>query len=645
MSVVGKIEYITNVDTSGLDEGLKESDKKVGDFGAKVGSGLAKAGKLAAVGLTAAATAAGAMAKSAVQSFAEYEQLVGGVETLFKSSQNIVMDYADQAYKTAGVSANQYMATVTSFSASLLQSLGGDTEKAAHYANRAMVDMSDNANKMGTAIESIQWAYQGFAKQNYTMLDNLKLGYGGTKEEMARLIQDASKLTDVQKELGIVVDANDMSFGNIVNAISVVQKNMGIMGTTAKEASDTIQGSIGSMKAAWSNLVVGLADDTQDFGKLLDNFIGSVGDVAKNLIPTIKVALSGIANLIKELAPIIADALPGLISEVIPPLIDAAGAILNALIEALPTLLLTLAEALIAYLPTFIETLMATIPQLFQGLMQVVQGIIAMLPQLIPQITQFIIQLVTMLTSPQNLQMMLQAGLQLLMAIVQAIPDIVVALIGALPDIITNIVSFLIDPANIGMIIGAAIELFFGLVKAVPQILGALLQAFGNLVGNLWEGIKNMFGNFAGKFGEFITGIFKGAVNGILGFIEGFINTPINILNGFIDIINGAFGWIGVNLGKIDTIKLPRLASGGIVPATPGGQIIMAGEAGEDEWVVPESKMASLIEQLNRGDSDEGGETVFNFTFNGVLGTPSELRELATIFHDKYEETRKARML
>ena len=631
MSVVGKIEYITNVDTSGLDDGLKESEKRTSDFGSKVGSGLAKVGKVAAVGLTAAATAAGAMAKSAVQSYAEYEQLVGGVKTLFKDSQGIVMEYAANAYKTAGVSANEYMATVTGFSASLLQSLGGDTEKAAKYADQAMIDMADNANKMGTSMESIQYAYQGFAKQNYTMLDNLKLGYGGTRGEMERLLKDAEAISGIHFEMD--------NFADMTQAIHVIQNEMGITGTTAKEAADTIQGSIGSMKAAWSNLVTGMADENADMGKLIDDFIQTAGTAAKNLIPVIKQALGSIANLIKEIAPIIAEQLPSLIDEIVP------GAILNAIIEALPGLLVTLAEALVAYLPTLIDTLVSTIPTLFQGIMQIIQGLIQMLPQLLPQIVSAIYQIATMLTSPQNLQMILQAGIELLMALVKAIPEMVVAVVNALPDLITNIVSFLVDPANIAMIIQAAIELFFGLVKAVPQILGALLGAFGKLVGNLWDGIKGMFGDFAGKFGEFITGIFKGAINGILGFIEGFINTPINILNGFIDIINGAFGWIGVNLGKIDTIKLPRLASGGIVPATPGGQIIMAGEAGEDEWVVPESKMASLIEQLNKGNDDEENNTTFNFTFNGVLGTPSELRELAVTFHDKYEEVKKARML
>lgn len=642
MTTVGKIEYITNVDTSGLNEGLDEAESKVEKASGKIGSAFSKIGKIAAVGLAAGTAAVGALTKSAVDGFADYEQLTGGVETLFKNSANVVFEYADRAYKTAGLSANQYMETVTSFSASLLQSLGGDTAKAAAYADRAVTDMADNANKMGTSIEMIQNAYQGFAKQNYTMLDNLKLGYGGTKEEMARLIQDASKLTDVQKELGLTVDANDMSFGNIVNAISVVQKNMDIMGTTAKEASDTIQGSVSSMKAAWSNLIVGLADDTQDFDALMGNFIDSVGDVAKNILPTLKVALSGIANLISELAPIITAQLPALIEEVLPPLIEAAGSIFNALIEVLPGLLTMLLNAAIEYLPTLIETLMTIIPQLFDGIVQVFQGLIQMLPTLLPQIVSLVTSIITMLTSPSNLQLILQAGITLLTTLVQAIPTIVTQLISALPDIITNIVTFLTDPANIGMIIGAAIELFFGLVSAVPQILGALLEAFGTLVGNLWNGITNLFGNFAGKFGEFITGIFKGAINGILGFIEGFINTPINILNGFINIINGAFGWIGVNLGKIDTIKLPRLATGGIVPATPGGQIIMAGEAGEDEWVVPESKMASLIEQL--GESDTGNGATFNFTFNGVIGNRSELRQCAIEFHDAYEEVMKSRM-
>lgn len=640
MTVVGKVEYITDVDTSGLDKGLNDAETKVEKSGGKIGSAFSKIGKISAAALAGATAAVGVLAKSAVESYGDYEQLVGGVETLFKSSSNTVLEYANNAYKTAGMSANEYMETVTGFSARLLQGLGGDTEKAAKYGDMAITDMADNANKMGTAIENIQNAYQGFAKQNYTMLDNLKLGYGGTASEMARLINDSGVLGDTMTVTANNV--NEVSFDKMIEAIHVVQENMGITGTTAKEAADTIQGSVKSMKSAWSNLVTGLADENADFEALMGNFISTVGDVAKNIIPVLKKALSGIAQLIKELAPVIAEQLPGLVTEIVPPLIEAAGAILNALIESLPTLIVSLSQALIDLIPSVIETLMTAVPQIFQGIVQVFQSIVQMLPTILPQIVQLVMSIVTMLTSPQNLQLILQAGITLLKALVQAIPDIIVALIDALPDIITNIVSFLLDPANIGMIIQAAIELFFGLVKAVPQILGALLGAFGQLVGNLWNGIKNMFGEFASNFGKFIGDIFKGAINGILGFIEGFINTPINILNGFIGIINGAFGWIGVNLGYIETIKLPRLASGGIVPATPGGQIIMAGEAGEDEWVVPESKMASLVDQINNAGGEEA--PVFNFTFNGIIGTKSELRECAIEFHDAYEEVMKSRM-
>lgn len=259
--------------------------------------------------------------KQAIESYAEYEQLVGGVETLFKDSAGIVEDYANKAYKTAGLSANEYMETVTSFSASLLQSLGGDTKKASEYSNRAIIDMSDNANKMGTAMESIQNAYQGFAKQNYTMLDNLKLGYGGTKEEMARLITDASKLTGVQKELNLTVEDGNMSFGNIVNAISVVQKNMGIMGTTSKEASSTIQGSVNAMKSSWKNLLTAIADDNKDLSKSVDEFVDSAVTASKNLVPRIKVAVEGIKKLISS---IVTEVFPKLKKEIpeLKPLIE-----------------------------------------------------------------------------------------------------------------------------------------------------------------------------------------------------------------------------------------------------------------------------------------------------------------------------------
>ena len=263
----------------------EKTESKLAKAVEKVGGAAVKVGTVVAAGVGAAATAIGTITTMAVKNYAEYEQLVGGVETLFKDSAGKVLRYAEDAYKNAGMSANEYMETVTSFSASLLQSLGGDTEKAAEYADRAIVDMADNANKMGTSMESIQNAYQGFAKQNYTMLDNLKLGYGGTKEEMARLIEDAAKLKDVQEELGITVDASSMSFGNIVNAINVMQTEMGIAGATQAEAASTIMGSIGMMKASWTNFVTGLADENADLSTLMDSVIDSFVTVVDNIVP------------------------------------------------------------------------------------------------------------------------------------------------------------------------------------------------------------------------------------------------------------------------------------------------------------------------------------------------------------------------
>ena len=298
----------------------ENAGKNISDVADKIKSGLATAAKVGTAAITAAATGIVALTKASVQNYAEYEQLVGGVETLFgtggksiqeyalsvgksveevqneydklAASQQKVLDNAANAYRTAGMSANEYMETVTSFSASLLQSLDGDTEAAAEYANMAITDMSDNANKMGTSMEMIQNAYNGFAKQNYTMLDNLKLGYGGTKEEMQRLLERAEELSGFEYDIS--------SYADIVQAIHVVQDEMGITGTTAAEASQTISGSLASAKAAWSNLVTGVADDNADMGQLIDNFVGSVGTAFENLLPRIKVVFGKLGEIAKQ---------------------------------------------------------------------------------------------------------------------------------------------------------------------------------------------------------------------------------------------------------------------------------------------------------------------------------------------------------
>ena len=303
----------------------------------KLKSGLALAGKAAAVGIGAATTAMTALTKSAVDGYAETEQLRGGVETLFKSSADAVMAYADNAYKTAGMSANEYMNTVTSFSASLLQSLGGDTEEAAKKADMAITDMADNANKMGTDMSMIQNAYSGFAKQNYTMLDNLKLGYGGTQKEMQRLLDDAEKISGIKYDIS--------SYADIVDAIHVVQTEMGITGTTAKEASQTISGSVGAMKSAWANLVAGLADENADLGALTDNLIESVEVAGQNILPVVDRILDNVVNVLIDKGPDIVEGGAKLLGKI------AAGAI-----KAIPVIISSIPDIIDAIVNGFKES-------------------------------------------------------------------------------------------------------------------------------------------------------------------------------------------------------------------------------------------------------------------------------------------------
>ena len=471
--------------------------------------------------------------KQAVQSYAQYEQLVGGVDTLFGESSKKVQEYASNAYKTSGMSANEYMETVTSFSASLIQSLDGDTAQASEVANRAIIDMSDNANKMGTDISMIQNAYQGFAKQNYTMLDNLKLGYGGTKTEMERLIADASKMTDVQKELGITITDGDMSFANIANAISVVQKNMGLMGTTAQEASGTISGSTGSMKSAWQNLVTGIADDNANFEVLVNNLVESIvgkdgeGGFITNMLPRIQTALDGIVQMVVSLTDTLLPQivvigtnlitnLVGSLNENMPALLASAELILQTLIEGVLTLLPQLTPMVMQILGTLITTIVENLPMIIEAgcqlLVSLVQGISDMMPTLIPTIVSAVVLMFETLID--NIDLLVDAGIELILGLadglIYALPD----LIDKAPVIITKLVNAIVN--NFPKIVTMAGELIgkmaSGLIVAIPRLLTAIpeivaqliggffrlegeyLQIGSNLVSGIWEGISGSFG-------------------------------------------------------------------------------------------------------------------------------------------------------
>ena len=516
--------------TSALKDVGKSSDeagKSVSNFGS-----VAKAaGAVAATAFAAAAAAVGALMKKSLDSFAEYEQLVGGVETLYKENADQLMGYAEKAYQTAGMSANEYMSNVTSFSAALISSLGGDTEKAAATADRAMRDISDNANKMGTDMQSIVDTYQSLARGNYQMLDNLKLGYGGTKTELERLIADASKMTDVQKDLNVSVKEGDTSFANIVNAISVVQSNMGIMGTTAKEASTTIQGSVGAMKAAWANLVTGIADETADIDALITNFIDSLTTAFENILPRLTIIVQGIVQMAQRLLPQI----PALIQEMLPVVVEGIIGLLDGIVAVFPTIINTilgvipqLLDALIKMLPTILTTIVDIVVQIINALTAMIPDIVTAIMEVLPTLIQALIDAI-----PQ----LLDASIQFLMAIVDALPYIINALIDNLPQIIETTITMLIN--NQTAVLQGAIQLFMGIVKAIPKIITNLVKRMPEIIQAIVNGLKNGFSDMVSVGGELIEGLWEGikdAGKWLKDKISGFASGIVDGFKGFFGI-------------------------------------------------------------------------------------------------------------
>lgn len=359
-----------SVDTSEVDKNLGDTKEKALSFGDVLKANIA--GQAIVAGVKAVAGAVKNIGEAAIQSYGEYEQLVGGVETLFKSSADTVMQYAANAYQTAGMSANEYMTTVTAFSASLLQSMGGDTDAAAEKANLAITDMSDNANKMGSSMESIQNAYQGFAKQNYTMLDNLKLGYGGTKEEMQRLIDDANALNAAQ---GNYTNYTIDSYADIVDAIHTVQTEMGITGTTQLEASTTIQGSIASMKAAYENFITGLGDENADMAELTTELLDSAVTVAGNILPVVERVLENIGIAVQEKGPEMIEKFVAYAIDKLPDIIELGLQMVIALVKGLAQNLPQLVTGVLNMAATIIKTLVDSIPDVIEVGKDIVRGL------------------------------------------------------------------------------------------------------------------------------------------------------------------------------------------------------------------------------------------------------------------------------
>ena len=429
------------------------------------------------------------LGKQAIQSYAEYEQLIGGVETLFKDSSGTVEEYANNAYKTAGLSANEYMSTVTSFSASLLQSLNGDTAKSAEVADMAITDMSDNANKMGTSMESIQTAYQGFAKQNYTMLDNLKLGYGGTKSEMERLLQDATAISGVEYDIS--------SLSDVYNAIHVIQGELGITGTTAKEASTTIQGSLSAMKSSWQNLLTGIADEDADFSLLIGNFVDSILTVGDNLLPRIQQVIQGagelVSGLLSALIPEIVAILPPLIESTLPTLITSIQTAITSILGVLPQLTGVLENIIPQLLTSIITMLPALIDAGITIILSLVNGIIQSIPTLIPVIVDAVLTIATNLID--NVDMIIDAGIELILGLTQGLISAIPVLVDKIPEIVASVVSALIEnlPKLISMGLQFIVQMGIGMVSAIPQIIAMLPQIIIGIVNGLSTGMNSLW--------------------------------------------------------------------------------------------------------------------------------------------------------
>ena len=575
------------LDTSDYESGLDEASKNTSNFADKLKTGLATAAKVGAAALTAAATGVAALTKASIDQYAEYEQLVGGVDTLFKDASDTIQEYAANAYKTAGVSANTYMQQATAFSASLIQSLGGDTEAAAEYANQAIMDMSDNANKMGTDIESIQATYQSLMRGNYAMLDNLKLGYGGTKAELERLVDDAEKLT------GQALDPS--KFSDVITAIHAVQENMGITGTTAAEAATTIEGSVGMAKASWSNLVTGIADENADLDKLINDFVDSAATAAGNIIPRVQQILSGIGSAITQMAPVITDTIPQMIVQALPGVVSAGAQLLVGLVQGIMNALPQLAASVPKIVGTLVSSISNALPSIMESgrqmLSQLTSGIETGLPEMVARLPEIINAFVQFITD--NLPSILDQGVEIINYLVNGIIDSIPVMVAALPQIITSFIQFVTDnlPAIVEAGIDILLNLVSGIISAIPQLVASIpkiiraitkgisdsfpkiIESGVNLLKKFWEGIASNIPELVSHLPEIIGAI----IDGIGNLMGGIVDVGKNIVRGLWEGISSMGGWIADMVGNF-VDGLVSAAKGALGIASPSKVFAGIGE-------------------------------------------------------------------
>lgn len=634
--------------------------KGIGSSAIKVGKGLAVAG-------AAAATAVTALVSKSVGAFADYEQLTGGVETLFgaggrsveeyaqsvgksvsdiqgkydslMSAQNAVLENANKAYMTAGMSANEYMDTVTGFSASLISSLGGDTNKAADYANSALVDMSDNANKMGTDMESIKNAYQGFAKQNYTMLDNLKLGYGGTQEEMKRLLSDAEKLTGQRYDIS--------SFADITQAIHAIQTQMDITGTTAKEASTTISGSWGSLKAAFQNVLVGLTTGGDMFDQSLDALINTAVTFGQNIIPAIKGALSGVGYLIEGLAPVIGETIPPLINDLAPTLANSAVSLISSLVNGLTQNATQFSECLSNMIIVAVAGISTVVPQLLDAASKIVSNLMQGLTNSMPQIVNGAVTLIEGLVNGlvNNIPLLIMGAVQLVASLANGLIANLPRIIDAGVNLITGIVSasYSMMPQIIQNGMQLVVNLAVGLVRAIPQLIAALPRITGaivkgfksvnwfdlglQLIKSIWEGIKSIGS-------EMWNGV-KEKTSELWGGVKNVVSEKLNNIKSAYDAHGG--GLKGATFAAIEGVKEYYRTGYDAINQLTGGKLGEVVNAVGEKMEVVKGKFSEAF-----GNVKNTVMTIFENIKNGITekisAAVNKVKEIFGSIADKVSE-------
>ena len=606
-------------ESNNLRSTLNNTSKKISELGDKakvVGSAVGKLGKGLAIAGTAAATAVGTMVAKSVSSFADYEQLTGGVDTLFKDSSAAVQKYANDAYKTAGLSANSYMETVTNFSASLISSLKGDTAKAADYANSALVDMADNANKMGTNMTDIQNAYQGFAKQNYTMLDNLKLGYGGTQAEMKRLLGDAQKLTGQKYDIS--------SFADITQAIHAIQTQMDITGTTAKEASTTISGSWGSLKAAFENTLVSLTTGGKMFDQSLDALVDSAKTFGQNVIPAITGALSGVGYLIDGLAPTIGEVIPPLINDLAPTLANSAASLISSLVNGLVQNASQFSNCLNNIVVVAVTGLSAVVPKLLIATSQIVGNLMQGLSNSMPQIISGAVTLIEGLVDGlvDNVPLLAMGAVQLVTSLANGLIENLPRIIDAGVNLITGIISasYSMMPQIIQGGMQLVVNLAVGLVRAIPQLIAALPQITGaivkgfmsvnwfdlglQLIKSIWEGIKSIGS-------EMWNGV-KEKMSELWGGVKNVVSEKLNNIKSAYDAHGG--GLKGATFAAIEGVKEYYRTGYDAINQLTGGKLGEIINAVGEKMEVVKSKFGEAF-----GNVKNTVMTIFENIKNGIV--------------------------